>query len=635
MLQSIKSVLLPERSITPEKTEAGIRRFVVEGAATMGLGSITGGGFIAAYALALGANNQQIGILAALPFMTMPLQIFTVVLVERYRKRKLIAVPAWLIAQALWFPVALIPLFMDVPSAGAISILLTLVALRSIAVATQNAAWNSWVRDLVPNDVMGRIFATRLRYANVAAMVLGLTAGLFVDWWEGRSSADDVVFGYTIALLVSVVFLGTTSVIYRALIPEPELPRSEDSKSSVVSSLLEPLRDPNYRPLLIFQFFWALALHLATPFFAVYMLSRLDMSLSLVMAFTVVSQLFNVLFLRFWGPLVDQVGNKAVLSVSASLYLLVILGWTFTTLPDRYFLTIPLLIILHMLAGAAAAGATLTTGTIGFKLAPPGKGTAYMSAVSVVSNLGAAIGPLAGGGLADFFSNRSLAIDVTWIDPTRSVSLPALNLTGYDFLFGLTFVIGIMTLSLLGRVKEPGEASRDVVIDQLFAGARRATVPMSSVPGFGLTSQFSVGAMRAVPGLDAAIGVTAYQIADSTRLAGTLANRGVSSFEENVGRISHSISSLITGRIRTRTNKLSKDQTIQIANEAARGTVSSASESDAQVADLAEIAVAGTTRALMQYLMSEQTTSFELLASAPSRVRFKLPKVHDRRWKAP
>jgi hypothetical protein len=57
---------------------------------------------------------------------------------------------------------------------------------------------------------------------------------------------------------------------------------------------------------------------------------------------------------------------------------------------------------------------------------------------------------------------------------------------------------------------------------------------------------------------------------------------------------------LITGRIRTRTNKLSKDQTIQIANEAARGTVSSASESDAQVADLAEIAVAGTTRALMQ-----------------------------------
>lgn len=596
MRNAIRNLLLPQASLAPTQVDRGVRNFMIEGAATMGLGSMTGGGFIAAYALVLGANNQQIGILAALPFITMPLQVFTVAAVEKYRRRKMIAVPAWVIGQSLWFPIALVPILVDVPSAGAVSILLTLVGLRSLMVATQNAAWNSWVRDLVPNESMGRIFATRLRYANIAAMLLGLGAGLFVDWWESRSDPADLALGYMFALLAGAVFLGTTSVIFRALIPEPQLaPRPDDeTRPSVISALIEPFKDPNYRPLLRFQFFWALALHLATPFFAVYMLTRLDLSVAAVMGFTVLSQLFNVLFLRFWGPLVDQVGNKAVLSVSASLYLLVILGWTFTTLPERYFLTIPLLIVLHMLAGAAAAGATLTTGTIGFKLAPPGKGTAYMSSVSIVSNLGAAIGPLIGGRLADFLSLRTLSIDMTWIDPSRSFNIQTLNLTGFDFLFGMTFLIGLLTLTWLGRVKEPGEHSRDVVIDELFSGARRATVPMSSIPGFGLTTQFSVGAMRAVPGLDAAVGVAAYQVTESTRMASSLAHRGIATYEEGVERISNTIRSLIPSRFMSDEHNLESEHAEQIAVEAAKGAVISSMDSGASVSDLTEQAIGAT-----------------------------------------
>jgi len=93
----------------------------LEGMASLGFYSITTSGFLAAYALALGANNLQIGVLAAIPFIAQPLQIPAILLVERLRKRKVIAVPTWFIAQALWLPIALIPVFMDVPSGAAIS----------------------------------------------------------------------------------------------------------------------------------------------------------------------------------------------------------------------------------------------------------------------------------------------------------------------------------------------------------------------------------------------------------------------------------------------------------------------------------------------------------------------------------
>ena len=45
----------------------------------MGFNSITESGFLAAYALLLGANNFQIGVLAALPFWVQPTQILMTV----------------------------------------------------------------------------------------------------------------------------------------------------------------------------------------------------------------------------------------------------------------------------------------------------------------------------------------------------------------------------------------------------------------------------------------------------------------------------------------------------------------------------------------------------------------------------
>ena len=72
-----------------------------EGMASLGFFSITTSGFLAAYALALGANNLQIGILAATPFITQLLQIPIILLVEHLKRRKVIAVPSWFLAQAL------------------------------------------------------------------------------------------------------------------------------------------------------------------------------------------------------------------------------------------------------------------------------------------------------------------------------------------------------------------------------------------------------------------------------------------------------------------------------------------------------------------------------------------------------
>jgi MFS family permease len=469
---------------------SGLRWLTWEGTVSLGLASITTSGFLVAFALALGANNLQIGILAAIPFLTQIAQIPTIGLVERIRRRKQIAVLSWFPAQLLWFPIALIPFFIGVPSAAAISLLLLLMTARGLLAAVCNAAWNGWIRDLVPQTILGRFFSRRLSLSTATAVVFTMGAAFFVDYWRGHVPEEGAIFGYTYVLLFGALLLGLASPIFMSQIPEPLMQPIPGPQPSLWQRLTAPTKDANFRRLLQFLIFWGFASNLAIPFFAVYMLVGLGLPLSWVLGLGVLSQLFNILFLRVWGTFADRFGNKAVLSLSTSLFLLVILGWIFTTMPERYFLTMPLLVLLHVFAGIANAGATLTVGIIGLKLAPQGEATSYLASASLATNLGAGVGPLCGGLLADFFRQRQLNLTFSWTDAATTVQLTPLTIIGHDFLFGIAFIVGMITLGSLARIREEGEVGREVLLESLFSPTREWFRPMSTVPAYNLLANF-------------------------------------------------------------------------------------------------------------------------------------------------
>jgi len=581
--------LKPKSTISEQDITTGLRWLTWEGTFSLGFNSITTSGFLAAFALALGANYLQIGILAAIPFLLQIVQIPAIGLVERIRRRKQIAVLSWFPAQLLWFPIALIPIFILVPSETAIFLLLVLMAVRGLLNAVCNAAWNGWIRDLVPQTMLGRFFSRRLLFATVTAVVFSLGAAIFIDYWRGHVPGENMILGYTYVLLFGALFLGLASPVLMSLMPEPLMQPILGSQPSIGQRLTAPLRDSNFRRLIQFLFFWGFASNLAIPFFAVYMLVRLGLPLSWVIALSVLSQLFNIFFLRVWGRFVDRFGNKAVLTLCASLYLLVILGWIFTTMPERYFLTMPLLVLLHVFAGIANAGVTLTVGTIGLKLAPQGEATPYLAGASMATNLGAGLGPLLGGLLANFFSARQLNLTFTWIDPVSSIQLPALSIIGFDFLFGIAFIVGLITLGVLSRIREEGEVGREVLLESLFFPTRELSRPMSSVPAYNLLSNFPFGSLKRVPvpGLDVAFGVTAYQIAEMSRAATLTAVSG--------RRLTKKLAKALEGGLNGiwKTREEVKAHGVEITRQVARGAMHVVNEKPLAVEQLVSPIIMG------------------------------------------
>ncbi len=304
------------------------------------------------------------------------------------------------------------------------------MAFRGLLTAVCNSAWTGWVRDLVPQTILGQIFSKRLALATTAGMVFSLGAALFIDYWRGQAPAGSEIMGYTYVLLFGALFLGLASPTFMSLMPEPLMQHMPGQQPPLWQRLTAPVRDKNIRQLIKFLLFWGFASNLAIPFFAVYMLVRLEFPLSWVIMFSILSQLFNILFLRLWGRFVDRFGSKSVLSVCASLYLLVILGWIFTTMPERYFITTPP-VNLHTFAESQCR---VTLNGRHYRFKANVKGELLPSAnASMASNLGPGWAPLRrphGG----FFAVRHSILVFYWIDPSTSNPTPPHQPYRYDFL---------------------------------------------------------------------------------------------------------------------------------------------------------------------------------------------------------
>ncbi len=463
-------------TLTQQELESGLKQVIRSGIAAESMVTLTGGAFLVAFALKLGASNIVIGLLAAIAPLAQLLQIPSILLVQKLRNRRAITVTAAGLSRLPWLFIALIPFLF--PLEKALPLLLGAMIVNAAFGAVSNASWNSWMRDLVPQERLGSFFSKRMRLAIGSAIMLSLSAAVFIDLWKKHFSGYELQ-GYSI-LFFGGFAAGVVGVFFLSRIPEPRMVPME---AGVFRSLLEPFRDANFRNLIRFSGPWSFAVNLAAPFFTVYMLRRLNFGLSSIVGLTVLSQVMNFSFLRIWGRLSDRFSNKSVLTVSGPLFMLCILAWTFTTMPGRHPLTVPLLICIHVFMGIAMAGVTLTSGNIGLKLAPRGQATAYLAAHNLINSLAAGSGPILGGRFADFFAKRELSWTLTWKSPDGQFSLPTFDLRHWDFFFVFAFVVGLYSIHRLAAVREVGEAKENMVVQELLSETRRGMRNLSTVGG--------------------------------------------------------------------------------------------------------------------------------------------------------
>ncbi|RYY56498.1 MAG: MFS transporter [Chitinophagaceae bacterium] len=446
--------------LTEEQVRKGLRLVVLDGLADEALVVLTSGTFLVALALSLGASNVQIGLLAGLPVFMNLFQLIAIWLVQKYRNRKLITTIGNFMARFPILAVGTIPFLFS--TGTSIGTLIMLLALHYFFGSIAGASWNSWMKDLIPQQQLGSFFSNRLRRVQTLNVIASILLALILDWVT-KHHPDMETTAYAIMFLTG----GAIGIWGSWLLSRTPEPPSEFSNENLFKLLGRPLKDANFRRLLFFNAFWAFALNLATPFFTVFMLKSIGLPLITVIAVGIAGQLASIFSLRLWGRFADQYSNKTIIRVAAPTYIVCILGWSFVTIPETDAVQIGLIALISILSGAATAGINMAMTNIGLKLAPRDSSIAYISVKNMTVAFISAAAPIVGGSLADYFSDRFLAVNVDWIGPNSHLTLHLMDLNNWNFLFVIGGLLAIVALQTLKVVKEEGEVERSQAIREM------------------------------------------------------------------------------------------------------------------------------------------------------------------------
>lgn len=455
----------PYTTIPKAEQERGLSYIIFDGLFTHAFVTLTGGIFLVAYALDLGASNLVIGLLAAIPPLAELMQIPGIALVEWFRNRKVIALTTSLLSRGFWFLIAFIPFF--VPPETGVLLLVASILIYSCFSAVKHCSWKSWMRDFIPDNILGIFFSRRLALSFALGSVLSVVACFFLDSWGNGAFPD--LYGYSVIFVMGSLF-GLVGLVFLAATPEP---RMEKQFAIPLHNLItECFQNRNFNNLLIFLCLWSFAINLAAPFLTVYLIKRLSLDITTIIILSLVSQVCSIFSFHLWGRLADQYSNKTVLQIAGPLFIVCIVAFTFTNFPDPHLMTMPLLVLIHIIMGFSTAGVTLASGNIGLKLAPKGSATTYLGTIGIFTSLSAGVSPIIGGLFVDHLAEFSLAWNLEWKSPGLHYIVPTLQLQHWDFFFVVAALIGFYSIHRLSYVKEVGEVDEPIFIPFLVTFGR-------------------------------------------------------------------------------------------------------------------------------------------------------------------
>jgi MFS family permease len=473
--------LQPQDAVLEHDLTRGLRGLVADGMCSQAMVTLSQGPILAGFAILLGASNLAIGLIAAVGPLSNVLQVPAIAWLERHGRRKRAVVLSCLASRSLLLPTAAIPWI--APQPLHVPLLVVLLAAQFSLAAVSGCGFNSWVHDLVPSERLGPLFARRMTWAMALGSALSLASGIWLDA-GARGGWPEASY---LAVFVLAAVAGYVGCGFLASIPEPRMQPA--AGGSVRDAIAAPFRDARFRTVLVFVGAWTFAAQLAIPFFAVYLIRRLDLGMAWVLGLSVLSQVAHAVALPAWGRVAARRGDKAVLMMSVPLFSAAAAAWPLAGSGTGSAVGIAVLATIHVLAGVSVAGVTLCAGNLALREAPKGRGTAYLATNSLVAGVAAIAAPLIAGSAADSITAGQTVFalgDLVW--------------KRLDVVFLCAAVLGLLTFRAAVRVRAQGEIDEPLDLSALWAEALRGVLQTSSVAGIRRLVGFPYARLRVVLG---------------------------------------------------------------------------------------------------------------------------------------
>ncbi len=386
-----------------ENYELSRRRFILEGCLSNGIYTLTAGAFFAGYAKFLGASDQIIGLLVAMPLLANILQMFSPIFLEKLSTRKRLIVTTGMLYRGLLGLMIIIPLLTPNPTARLL-LLGGMYLTAYLIFSFSNPAGCSWIISLVPERYRGRYFGLRDTFIISSAAVLSLSMGRVLDLF--KVSGREFVGFITVFSIVIVLVILDTYLLNK--IKEPEIIPIKQN-INIKSLFTMPLKNKQFRPVVLLNATWNISAQIALPFFSVYMVTGLELSYTFIMAANILLSVVQASTAKLWGRLADKFSWEVTTVASIGMLGLCHLTWALVT-KEICYVIIP---FIQIVAGAGWAGVNISLFNIQFKHAPQEGRTIFVGFNAAIAGLAGFTSALLGAFLVGALANVKINIGIT------------------------------------------------------------------------------------------------------------------------------------------------------------------------------------------------------------------------------
>lgn len=343
--------------------------------------------FTGIFAIKLGATDAQIAALSSWPALV---SLFSMIpgarLMDRYpRKQKLVA--AFMFFNRIFFLLlALLPFIIREETRRPL-VFVVMIAMMNIPGAVANVSWQSFIGNVIPEDLRAKAFATRNQLMGLCGVLASLIAGRIMSQLLFPVGFQAMFFvGFVLALLEIGAFLRLDEPPSRP----KQMVRGTGGLAERLKKTWQGARNyPGYWRFagasLVFHFGW----QMGWPLFTKYQVQELNATPSWISVISVCTTIGSIVAYPLWARLSERYSSKSMLVFSA-------MGMALTPLLYAISTRLWMLAALNIVVGVSVAGMLLLLFNTLLEVSPEHGRTQYIAYHNTATSVTAVVAPYAG-----------------------------------------------------------------------------------------------------------------------------------------------------------------------------------------------------------------------------------------------
>jgi Na+/melibiose symporter-like transporter len=409
-----------ETSQQPTVVEVGARVAAAQTVFTAGH-ALTTGGFFNYFVNSYKPSATWLAVLQAAPEFFETAGLWARPVVMRLMSRKALWILGLILGRTAALAIPLVAVLgRDWSTTAVLSSILVAVGLWYALQGLSYIAFLSWLSDLAPERVWGRVFGTRQFVYVVITWVMATLAGQAVQWQRKSLPKEDQVWFYVIA------FTAGGLVAMASVLPMLSLPavqtRAVFPREPILAPLAAAFRDRRFRWLLLWVTHMAFAQGLTQAVLTKYQIDVLKIPLDGYLRMVAVMTSIQAVMTLAAGSLSDRIGDRNLL-FGSHLVLSGAMLFPFLATPTSPGWQMGAYVVWGLFGVV-----NVVMYTLAWRLAPRSDNTSYLGVFRPLSGLTAALAGVLGGVLLDRLLSSGWQTDLagrTW--------------TGFHLLFLISF----------------------------------------------------------------------------------------------------------------------------------------------------------------------------------------------------